>query len=85
MPAHQHAIDFALQEAGGSTSVVTAAAERYRVPKHPQSPTLVLDRPLAGDSVLAVVDPRANRFDPLLTAIDFAERLSAQRVVACHV
>jgi hypothetical protein len=78
-------VDFAVSRADRSTVIVTRACGRWRLPRRPPSPALVMSAPVEGQSVVAPVDPVRDTTAAVTMAMSLAARLSAARVVVCRV
>jgi hypothetical protein len=78
-------VDFAVSRADRSTVIVTRACGRWRLPRRPPAPALVMSAPVEGQSVVALVDPVRDTTAAVTMAMSLAARLSAARVVVCGV
>ncbi|MBM3773249.1 MAG: hypothetical protein FJW27_18565 [Acidimicrobiia bacterium] len=85
VPTANETVDLGVQLADRSTLIVTRGRGGQRLPKRPEAWTLMLQTPIDGRSVMAIVDPLQDTPATIVTAMDLAERLGASRVVACHL
>lgn len=85
VPSADETVDLGVSLADRSTVIVTRGRGGRRLPKRPEAWTLRLQAPISGRSVVAMVDPQQDTPATIVTAMDLAERLGAQQVVACHM
>jgi hypothetical protein len=85
VPAAHATVDFAVSRADRSTIIVTGECGRWRLPRRPPAPALVMSAPVEGQSVVALVDPVRDTTAAVTMAMSLAARLSAARVVVCRV
>lgn len=79
------AVPFATDHAGPSSVIVTCPRDARHLSRHSPAAALVVPSDVSGRTVLALVDPDRDTPATVTTALDLARRLSASRVVACHV
>jgi len=84
-PTRRETERLAVELSDNSTLVITSGTPRWWRPRSSNASRLVVRAPLTGEAVIALVDPARDTTAPVVTAIEFAERLGLSRAVACHL
>lgn len=85
VPSMHRIVGFGADCTDSSTLLVTCAEDARQVPRRLRGSTLIVPAESQGTSVVALVDPARDAVGVVTTAVDFARRLSLQRVVVCRI